>query len=254
MIPALLTRPQLEIINRRTLSYTLQTAEKDYFLALVLQIITESVIGSKIVFKGGTAIYHCYLDQYRFSEDLDFSSTDTDITLEDVRKIFNGFPFLNIKEEFTSIATIKIGRLQFTGPLNHPNTLKVEIDRLQDVLLQPQSRKYNNVWGLDFMVNVMDIREIGAEKIRAMSDRARYRDFYDLFSLMKKYNLNLDEIVSYISKKEIRKPITKSNIIRNWEVVGTQRAIEMNQIYYSQKVDDDLIKNLIDNLPFIEIS
>ena len=181
MIPALLTRPQLEIINRRTLKYPLQTSEKDYFLAVVLQIISESNTGSKIVFKGGTAIYHCYLDQYRFSEDMDFSSTEPGISLQDVRNIFDSFSFLTIKKDFTSNATIKIEKLQYTGPLQHPNTLKVEIDRLQNVLLPPRSMKYNNVWGLDFDVNVMDIREIGAEKIRAMSDRARYRDFYDLF-------------------------------------------------------------------------
>lgn len=253
MIPFLLTRPQLEIINRRRLSYTLQTAEKDYFLAMVLQIFTQSAIGARIVFKGETAINHCYLDQYRFSEDLDFSSTDKEISLEDIRKTFAGYPFLNIKEEFSSNATIKIGRLQYTGPLQHPNILKVEIDRLQNVLLQPQSRKYNNVWGLDFKVNVMDIREISAEKIRAMSDRARYRDFYDLYWIIKNYNLDTCEIVAYISMKEIRQPITKASILRNWEVVGTQISTEMNQVFYKLHVDNQLIKKLIDDLPFSEI-
>ena len=51
--------------------------------------------------------------------------------------------------------------------------------------------QYNNVWGLDFEVLVMDIREICAEKIRAMSDRARYRDFYDLFLMAEKYHPNM---------------------------------------------------------------
>jgi predicted nucleotidyltransferase component of viral defense system len=250
MIPVLLTRPQLEIINRRTLKYPLQTSEKDYFLAVVLQIISESNTGSKIVFKGGTAIYHCYLDQYRFSEDLDFSSTEPGISLQDVRIIFDGFSFLTIKKDFTSNATIKIEKLQYTGPLQHLNTLKVEIDRLQNVLLPPQSMKYNNVWGLNFKIKVMDIREIGAEKIRAMSDRARYRDFYDLYWIIEKYKLDLPEIISYIPQKEIRQPITKDNIIRNWSVVETQRVTEMGQTFYSQKVDNEVIKDLIDNLPF----
>ena len=44
----------------------------------------------------------------------------------------------------------------------------------------------------------MDIKEIAAEKIRAMSDRARYRDFYDLFLILEKYWLNLNEIVGLI--------------------------------------------------------
>jgi len=113
--------------------------------------------------------------------------------------------------------------------------------------------KFNNVWGLDFKVRVMDEREICAEKIRAMSDRARYRDFYDLFLLNETHLINLQEVVSYIGKKEIREPITKANIIRNWAVVGTQKAEEMSQIYYSRKIEAALLENMIDGLPFNEI-
>jgi hypothetical protein len=58
-----LTRRQLELINRRMLHYPLQIAEKDYFLALAIQLVYSSALGSNLVFKGGTAIYHCYLPQ-----------------------------------------------------------------------------------------------------------------------------------------------------------------------------------------------
>ena len=82
----------------------------------------------------------------------------------------------------------------------------MEIDYLQNALLHAllpaQELKYNNVWGVDFSVKVMDIKEITAEKIRAMSDRARYRDFYDLFLILEKYQLNLDKIVGYIKQKK----------------------------------------------------
>jgi len=99
----------------------------------------------------------------------------------------------------------------------------------------------------------MDMKEICAEKIRAMSDRARYRDFYDLYLLWEKYQPDLNEIIGYVKQKEIRKPITKTNIKNNWLVVGTQKNLEMNQIYYSRKIDDEQIKTMIDNLPFTEL-
>lgn len=38
---------------------------------------------------------------------------------------------------------------------------------------------YHNAFGVKTKVRVMDIREIAAEKMRAMNDRVRYRDFYD---------------------------------------------------------------------------
>lgn len=250
----LITRQQLEIINRRTLRYPLQIAEKDYFLAVVMQIISASKWGDKLVFKGGTALNHCYLEQYRFSEDLDFSSNQAMILLEDIEDIFTEAPFLSIKKDYTSEATIKIEKLQYTGPLILPNSLKIEIDFLQNVILPPIRLQYNNVWGLNFDVLVMDIREICAEKIRAMSDRARYRDFYDLFLLTEKHNPDMNEVVAYISKKEIRKPITKANILRNWKVVGTQKDAEKDQIYYLRTINDEHIEYLINALPLTEIS
>lgn len=249
----LLSRPQLEIINRRTLRYPLQVAEKDYLLSLIMQIISSSVLGEILVFKGGTALHHCYLDQFRFSEDLDFSSSNPDVRLALLRQIFTGVDFLTFKEDYQSEATIKIQRLQYIGPLSQPNSLKVEIDYRQNVLLPPKYMPYHNVWGLDFEVRVMDEREICAEKIRAMSDRARYRDFYDLFLLTNSHRIYLEEVVTYIQQKEIRRPISKANIFHNWAIVGTQKTKEMSQIYYSCPVDDIQIEALIASLPFVEI-
>jgi len=250
----MLTRQQLEIINRKSLRYPLHIAEKDYFLALVMQIIAASQIGKTLIFKGGTALHHCYLDQYRFSEDLDFSSNKTPLPIEEVWKIFETTDYLSIKKDYLSNATIKIEKLQYTGPLIQPNSLKVEIDFLQNVLLPPQTLVYHNVWGVDFSVAIMDIKEICAEKIRAMSDRARYRDFYDIYLLLEKYQLDLNEIISYVKQKEIRRPITKASIQTNWQVIATEKEQEMGQIYYSKQVEDGQIKALIQSLPFDSIT
>lgn len=249
----MITRQQLEIINRRTLKYPLQIAEKDYFLTTVLKIIAESSLKDSLIFKGGTALHHCYLDQHRFSEDLDFSSDQKPLTLDVIKNIFVGTDYLSIKKEYISGATVKIEKLQYTGPLIQPNFIKIEVDFLQNVLLPPQRMSYKNVWGIECFVQVMDIKEIAAEKIRAMSGRARYRDFYDLFLLLEKYQLNLAEIIGYIKRKEIRKPITKTDIRNNWKVICTQRDTEMMQTYYSLAVTDEQINAMISNLPFTEI-
>jgi len=250
----MLTRQQLEIINRKSLRYPLHIAEKDYFLTLALQIIAASSTGKTLIFKGGTALHHCYLDQYRFSEDLDFSSNRHPLPIEEVRKIFDNIDYLSIKKDYLSQATIKIEKLQYTGPLIQPNSLKVEIDFLQNVLLPPQTITYHNVWGVNFTVAVMNIKEICAEKIRAMSGRARYRDFYDIYLLLEKYKLDLGEVVSYVRQKEIRRPITKDSIQTNWKVIATEKEQEMSQIYYSKQVKDRQIEGLIQSLPFDSIT
>ena len=250
----MITRSQLEIINRKTLRYPLQVAEKDYFLTLISQIIAASKLGKILIFKGGTAIHHCYLDQLRFSEDLDFSSNQTKIALARMKRMFKPVNYLKVKKDYVSGATVKLEKLQYTGPLIQPNSLKVEVDFVQNVLLPPEILSYHNVWGIDFNVRVMDVREIAAEKIRAASDRARYRDFYDLYLLLEKYSLDLGKIIDFVKQKEIRRPISKDNIIKNWEVVVTQKEKAMGQIYYSKVVKDSDIKKMIRILPLKRIT
>ena len=250
----MLSRQQLEIINKKSLRYPLQIAEKDYLLALVLQLLSHSTLGEKLVFKGGTAIHHCYLEQYRFSEDLDFSTGQQDVNFEEVQKVLTSLNFLEIKKHFLSESTIKIERLLYTGPLGHPNSIKVDIDLQQNVLLPAQLLPYKNVWGIECSVKVMDIGEICAEKIRAMSDRARYRDFYDLFMILDKHQLDLKEITDLIQQKEIRHPISKTRIMNNWNIIATQQGSEMDAVFFTRKVRDQQIEQLIEKLPFKEIS
>ena len=94
----------------------------------------------------------------------------------------------------------------------------------------------------------MDIREICAEKIRAASDRARYRDFYDLALLMAGFKLNWRQVRDLISQKEIRKPITQSSIIENWHLARQEKKEEQQRIYYSQDVADSAIEEIIAKL------
>ncbi len=250
----MISRRQLELINRKSLKYPLQVAEKDYMLALTLQLITNSPLGKKLVFKGGTAIHHCYLEQYRFSEDLDFSSGQQPISLKEVQGVLTSLDNLEIKKQYQSKTTIKIERLLYIGPLNYPNSIKVEIDFNQNVLLPAKNLSYRNIWGLEFPVRVMDIREICAEKIRAMSDRARFRDFYDIFLILETHQLNLEEITDYIRQKEIREPISKKNIVKNWEITKDQKESEKNIIFYSQTVEDQQVLEMINSLPFNTIT
>jgi predicted nucleotidyltransferase component of viral defense system len=245
---ALLSRSDLSILNKRSLMYNLAEAEKDYFLAIVSKIIYESTLRDRLVFKGGTAIHHTYLPQTRFSEDLNFTSLDKSITVEEVEKILGAHDFLEIKKKHVSKATIKIERLKYSGPLGLSNSIKVEIDYMQKVVLPAKTIIYKNAWKVNTKVNAMDIREICAEKIRAASDRARYRDFYDLLLLFNITQFDIKEIIELIKQKEIRKPITQESMLRNWKIAKQEREEELARIYYAEKVNDKEVETLIQQI------
>ncbi|MHB8490919.1 MAG: nucleotidyl transferase AbiEii/AbiGii toxin family protein, partial [Solirubrobacteraceae bacterium] len=51
-----------------------EVVEKDYVLGWLLWGIgSDPVLGQQWVFKGGTCLKKCYIETYRFSEDLDFT-------------------------------------------------------------------------------------------------------------------------------------------------------------------------------------
>lgn len=250
----LITKDQLTILNRQKLKYPLAIAEKDYFLAIVSKIIFNSDIKDKLIFKGGTALHHVYLPQLRFSEDLDFSSDANKIKLAEIKNIFKDYDFLEIKKDYVSAATVKIEKLQYAGPLGQPNSLKVEIDFLQNVILPPLEMNYENVYGVNTKVRVMDIKEITAEKIRAMSDRARYRDYYDFAMIIKRLKIDLNEVIKLVKQKEVRKTISTENISNNWALAKLDKQEDLQNIYYMEELGDEEIKNELAQLKFNPIS
>lgn len=58
------------------------TIDKDWVLGHFLNAIY-SLDGwrDKLIFKGGTCLHKCYIEDYRFSEDLDFTSADAKFEL-----------------------------------------------------------------------------------------------------------------------------------------------------------------------------
>lgn len=250
----IISRDQLALLNRQKLKYPLAIAEKDYFLAIVSKIIFDSNIKDKLIFKGGTALYHIYLPQLRFSEDLDFSSNTENIELEEVRGIFKDYDFLEIKKDYVSGATIKLEKLQYVGPLGQANSLKVEIDFLQNVVLAPMELDYENIYGIKTKMRVMDIREIAAEKIRAMNDRIRYRDFYDFTMIFVKLKLDLKEVIELVKQKEIRKRISSNNILSNWNLAKKDKANELSAIYFTEKLADEQVTEQLQKLNFPELA
>lgn len=253
MLIPLLTRQQLELINRRTLRYPLAVAEKDYFLALALQVLYDSPLKDKLVFKGGTAVHHCYLPQQRFSEDLDFTARTLEITADEVSAALVASQLFTVKSIYTSPATIKIERLRYAGVLGQPGSIKVEIDYKQNVVLPPQPTVYHNVWNVPVTPQVMDQREVCAEKIRAASQRARYRDFYDLYLLFTNLAPSLEEVITLLRQKEIRQPIRKALMLENWRIACEQQVTDRQTVYYAQAVSQEQIEAMLEQMTFADI-
>jgi len=237
----LLSRAQLSIINKNSFRYPLQIAEKDYFLAIVLQIIYSSKLKDSLVFKGGTSIHHLYLEQLRFSEDLDFQTTGK-ITEDDLQEVFEPYEFLEIIKSYQSDFTLKIQRLKFTGPLDQANSIKLDIDLTQKLILPAEESEYRNVYGVPVTVSAMSIKEICAEKVRAVNERARYRDFYDLAMVMQTNGFEPKDILAILIRKELRKPLSKDAVLENLEIAEEAKKSGAESLHYREEISDAVMK------------
>ena len=62
-----------------------QQIEKDYILSWILKGVSQhEQLSKNIVFKGGTVLKKVYFADYRFSEALDFTLLDNDVSNEQI--------------------------------------------------------------------------------------------------------------------------------------------------------------------------
>lgn len=240
----LLNKTDLTLANKNNYRYPLAVVEKDYFLALVLQMIYNSKLKDKLVFKGGTAIHHLYLDQLRFSEDLDFTALDT-ISISDLEEVIKPFDFLEIVKYYPSKFALKVERLKFVGPLGQANSIKLDVSFDQNLILPATEIDYRNIFKVPITVQAMALEEICAEKLRAINERARYRDFYDLATVLKNNNFEPEKILEILKQKELRAPLSSESILSNLEIAEEARISGAENLYYREHLDIEEVKAAI---------
>jgi predicted nucleotidyltransferase component of viral defense system len=187
--------------------------EKDYALGwLLAAIFAHERLADSWVFKGGTCLKKCFFETYRFSEDLDF-------TLKDESHLDEAF----LKEVFAEIGEWVYeqsglempadgqdfdlygnprgnmncqGKISYRGPVS-PTTggwprIKIDITADERLVLAPVripvSHPYSDVPDGGIVVQAYAYEEAFGEKVRALAERARPRDLYDVVNLYR----NLD--------------------------------------------------------------
>lgn len=191
--------------------------EKDYALTWVLCGLSKTEFKKNFVFKGGTALRKIYFPEWRYSEDLDFtiSKKFSDDKLREVIDKINSYLLekagiiLNIKSLHSNPEYAQI-KIQFLGPLNNKNTIKLDLSFNEPIILIPKNKQVLSEYSDKEKHNLLvyPLEEILAEKIRSILQRAKTRDYYDIWKILKlhhgKINVNLLQEVllkKYQSKK-----------------------------------------------------
>ena len=176
--------------------------EQDLVLSrLLCEIGSHSVLGEELVFRGGTCLHKIHLPRaLRYSEDLDYvRATHGPIgpLLDSLREIADAvgmeaatevrqFPKFFFREAFESGS----GRLQ----------IKVEINTYETAPVRPHIRLAHRVespwWSGEAHVLTFDPAELVATKLRALYQRRKGRDLFDLWLALTQMRLEPDDILA----------------------------------------------------------
>jgi predicted nucleotidyltransferase component of viral defense system len=182
----------------RTYGVPTSTIERDYTQNWLLAYLPQMAL------KGGTGLQKCYFQSYRFSDDLDFTALKM-ITLEKMKDQItntidkvNNESGINFSERIHAeevengyLVVIYFRILRKTG-----NPLKIKLDitkKENEYIMTPLQQKtilqtYSD--DLNIHTTVYSLEEMFAEKTRALFERTRPRDLYDIWYLSKKTTLN----------------------------------------------------------------
>lgn len=204
--------------------------EKDYILSWVLAgIHHHDATKSSWIFKGGTCLKKCYFETYRFSEDLDFTYRGElhEPTKEFYKNIFveiahwvydnsgielpeQGIEF----EVFTNPrnTTSVQGKLTYRGPIQRNVSvtrlprIKIDLTLDEPLILEPQIKNvdhpYSDILEEGKKILAYSYEELFAEKLRALVQRLRPRDLYDVVHLFQQKDSNTNVV---LIKKTLQK-------------------------------------------------
>lgn len=207
--------------------------EKDYALSYLLAAIKATDgLGEELILKGGTALKKLYFADYRFSEDLDYSTRvmgpikQIDGLME--RAVHSMGEMLNergpfqvlleglmLKQPHPGDQKAYLVRVQFPDHRQALCRLKVEITVDEPILTPVEIRPLLHGFAedMDVRIPVYSLSEIIVEKLRALlQSKARLhdrgwgasrvcRDYYDLWNLLQVPGLKSSVLIPLLTQK-----------------------------------------------------
>ncbi len=234
--------------------------EKDYILSWILLGFSKSdLLSNALIFKGGTVLKKVYFEEYRFSEDLDFTLIDETITNEVVLREFESI-YAFVKKEANITLKLKghdvhesgslVFYINYAGPLQgniESRDVKIDVTRGETLEFDVVEKKvfidYTDLPKESFSLKCYSLSEVLIEKMAALMGRTEPRDLYDFWYLTEQDGMKVSEHKGEFERKAQNKKHDpakfeekvlgkEKNLKKDWE-----RKLE-NQMNDLPKYDD----------------
>lgn len=189
---------------------TVQIIREEYE-TLILSRLSESPLGNRLIFRGGTALRLAY-NSPRFSDDLDFSDTE-EISEKEFQttceQIVKAAPYLELdealKKYFTLYAMFKIKDPALSSTIS----VKVEISIREESWTKDKDYKLmrliSKVTPITVLANVASLERIEQEKLSI--NPPRIRDIFDLWFIGQQFKKDYKLDFSRFNPKEVKQEL-----------------------------------------------
>lgn len=226
----------------------LGTIEKDFILTYILKNIYDSVLKDKLVFKGGTALHKLYLHK-RISIDLDFTEIKP-VEINNLKAVIEDKEINSkIKEINKTNNSIKIV-LSYISVLDYKNNIIIDISKREKPILNLITQKLESPYFPEIDVLTFQLEELIAEKIRAIIQRNKPRDYLDIYYILNKKDFNLKTAIK-ISEQKLKATNDKFDIGRifdNLDVVKSLWEQDLREILPNIPSFDRVVEKLKERL------
>lgn len=189
----------------------------------LIALFSDKFIKERLAFRGGTALHKLFLfPAARYSEDIDLVQVKAEpfgAVIDKIREqlSFLGKPKIKQKEHNNTIV------YSILSEDDVPIKLKIEVNTrehfsvygLQDILVELDSEWDNG----EALVPTYGLDELLATKLRALYQRKKGRDLFDLWYALNNGNVNIEKVIEafkyYMSKEG--NTITQNDFIKNME-------------------------------------
>jgi len=180
---------------------TLAMIEQDLVISRALiELYNQPKVKSSLVFRGGTALNKLFLQSpARYSEDIDLvqcTSEPIGNTLDAIRNALD--PWLGEPKRKLTERSVKLF-YRYIAIGNNPAKLKIEINTTEHFHIQPLQQldyRIESEW-FDDSASILtyQLNELMASKLRALYQRRKGRDLFDLWHVLSQNLLDPEQVV-----------------------------------------------------------
>ena len=214
---------QLAIKLQGEMHISIDKIVREEYEMILLQSLFDSSFGSKLVFRGGTALRLSY-GSPRFSDDLDFSaldSIDEDVFKKWCQEVAQINPNLTVSDSRQKFYTLFAFFKVIDPALPQAISIKIEISTRGNGWIKGKTFALFNISSqvtpITVMVQVATLEKIEAEKLTIQPPRIR--DVFDLWFIGQKLGKNTPMNFKGFQVRKVRAELHKYLSQKDWRLI-----------------------------------